>query len=155
MLIADIDFGDERLNPYAGALNVSEVIDAFHNLDSLDKEDCDFDDRFSRQSYRIYETHSGCRVICTNRCFPQPKLEFASRRFMQFLKRDRQYIALCEAQGCFRARLTPKPWRDNGDGPHVCRLVEILRDDVHPALAPQLELHDEMTLGPDRYSSLA
>ena len=158
MLIADIDFGDERLNAYAGARDVEEVIEGLDHLALLDEELLEHDIKlpFAKQSYRIYRTHSGCRVICTSMCFPHPGLfGYAAKRFMQFLKSDPQYIALCDTQDCYRARLTPKPWRDNGNGGHVCYLRHTVGTTVHIELEMQLALHDEMTLSKSEYSSLA
>lgn len=156
MLIADVDFGDERISPYAGAKNVDEVIESLGELDLLDTSEYgDPDFPFTKQSYRVYRTHSGCRVICTSMCFGHDDLGFAAERFMRFIKSDRQYVALCRAQGCYRARLTIKPWRDNGEDTHVCRLVHATGSEIHPDLEYQLALHDEMTLPEHEYSSLA
>jgi len=82
---------------------------------------------------------------------------------------------LCEAQACFRARLTPKPWRCGLGCPPktypwindekrrefeawagaydraiagfaVCRLMDVLGETaVHPDVEPVLRLHDAMT----------
>lgn len=158
MLITDIDFGDERLNPFARAKDVEEVIEGLDDLAILDNEllEHHIKVQFAQQSFRVYRTHSGCRVICTSLCFPHPGLfGYAAKRFMQFLKSDPQYIALCDDQDCYRARLTPKPWRDNGNGGNVCRLEEAIGVAVHPDLEMQLALHDEMTLSTSEYSSLA
>ena len=88
---------------------------------------------------------------------------------------DPLYVRLCQAQDCFRARLTPKPWRCNMDtlssrypwenNDHeiqyrlwerryeeaskkyaVCRLVKQLGPpEVHPDVAPILTFHDQFT----------
>lgn len=147
MLIADIDFGDTRLNKFAGASDVDEVIAALDRLDDLDEDLKVPYARFSKESFRVYRTHSGCRVICTSTPYPRDENGYFADRLMLFLKSDRQYMELCEIQGCYRARLTPKPWRWS-DGPqHVCELVHVDSDEVvHPALAQQLTLHDDMTL---------
>ena len=58
---------------------------------------------------RLYRTFAGLRGIVTHDLF-DPKSDFA----LDVLKRmdsDLLYIRLCKAQECFRARLTPKPWR--------------------------------------------
>jgi hypothetical protein len=82
---------------------------------------------------------------------------------------------LCQAQECFRARLTPKPWRCNMAPPPwrypwanadveiryrsweqryeqasrsytVCRLVKQLGpQEIHPDVEPILALHDRLT----------
>src|ERR1043165_519687 len=123
MLIADIDFGDPRLNRFAGARDCDDVIKNLHDLALLDDHLYCFDDfRFITQVYRVYRTHSGCRVICTSAAMPWQETGWLVERFMRFLRGDPKYIELCQVQKCYRARLTPKPWRDNGEPVHVCRL---------------------------------
>lgn len=149
MLIADIDFGDPRFNRFAGAADEKEVIAALTTLNALD-ETLYFVEphlRFSRQSYRVYQTHSGCRVICTSNPFPQEQCGGLAHSLMLFLKADRKYMELCDQQRCYRARLTPKPWRVSDGSEHVCNLIHATDHEfVHPALAEQLALHDDMTL---------
>lgn len=70
--------------------------------------------------YRVYRTHSGCRVICTRIAVPREDHGWMAERVMQFLRADPDYIKLCRHQKYYRARLTPKPWRDKGDSCRVC-----------------------------------
>lgn len=59
--------------------------------------------------FQVYETRAGLRFIITNR-----EIQPASAEVELLFKRlqvDRLYTRLCLAQRCFRARLTPKPWR--------------------------------------------
>jgi len=58
---------------------------------------------------RLYETHSGVRAIVTGQRF-DPKSE-ATQNLLRRINADRLYSQLCRRQGCFRARLTPKPFR--------------------------------------------
>ncbi len=58
---------------------------------------------------RLYATHSGVRAIVTGRSF-EPGAE-STRRLLRRFNADWLYTALCHRQGCFRARLTPKPHR--------------------------------------------
>jgi hypothetical protein len=90
------------------------------------------------------------------------------------LKSDPLYVRLCQAQECFRARLTPKPWRcDQPEPPYrfpfltsaaedsfrqweqeyasattaytTCRLIKQLGPvAIHPDIEPILSLHDQM-----------
>lgn len=60
-------------------------------------------------SFRVYETHSGIRFILTSKQL-SPDDSFVESMFHE-LNVDPLYIRLCKQQGCFRARLTPKPWR--------------------------------------------
>ena len=150
MLMIDIDFGDERFSRFAGARDEDDVVAAIKSLNTLDawmKVEHFADREFAKHSYRVYRTHSGCRVICTSKCFPQGTHGYLAYHLMMFVKADRQYMKLCDVQKCYRARLTPKPWRCNGLPSHVCDLVHTAGPgEVHPELEEQLALHDEMTL---------
>lgn len=163
MLIADIDFGTPRLNRFAGARNCDDVIDNLSDIAILDENYFGFYDpgedpdefRFAMQTYRVYRTHSGCRVICTSAVMPWQEMGWLAERFMRFLRGDPKYIELCQVQKCYRARLTPKPWRDNGEPVHVCRLERVQHEEVHPDLKEQVRLHDELTLAENDWSNLA
>jgi hypothetical protein len=63
----------------------------------------------SEDSFRIYETAAGLRYLLTSRTVEPESPD--TRHMLNALGSDRRYIKLCEAQKCFRARLTPKPWR--------------------------------------------
>jgi hypothetical protein len=158
MLIADIDFGDDRLSKFAGVENADDVIASVSDLALLDN-DCPatpWEASFAEESYRVYRTHSGCRVVCTSRRFPRTQDNYPADRLMRFLRADRHYMELCQAQKCYRARLTPKPWRCDGEPNHVCELIHEHRPGViHPELAEQLAVHDEMTLANGSDSMLA
>ena len=58
---------------------------------------------------RLYRTAQGYRCVVTNRTF-EPRSD-ETRTLLQQLGSDPLYVALCDRQHCFRARLTPKPWR--------------------------------------------
>ena len=73
---------------------------------------------------RIYRTKAGMRLFFTHRPF-QPTAEEAMR-WMEALGADPLYIRLCKSQQCFRARLSPKPWRC---GMHVFPAVYPWADD--------------------------
>ncbi|SCY53707.1 hypothetical protein [Desulfoluna spongiiphila] len=58
---------------------------------------------------RAYRTRGGLRYLVTHtHAAPTAKL---TCDMMEVLGADPLYIRLCKAQKCFRARLTPKPWR--------------------------------------------
>jgi hypothetical protein len=67
-------------------------------------------------SIRCYRTFAGWRLLMTHETFEPASPE--SRRILQTLGSDPQYIDLTRAQECFRARLTPKPWRCNVERPN-------------------------------------
>ncbi|CAM3043429.1 hypothetical protein [Vibrio neptunius] len=65
--------------------------------------------RYPDLAFRVYETHSGLRFILTNKLYA-PRDKFVDTLFSD-LNVDPLYVHLCKKQECFRARLTPKPWR--------------------------------------------
>jgi len=67
--------------------------------------------KYSALGFRIYETFAGARVIVLGK-------EFSTRdrdtiAMMNEFHCDTLYVAICRKQVCFRARLTPKPYRIN------------------------------------------
>lgn len=65
------------------------------------------------KSFRLYRTHSGFRLLFTDSLYEPRGSE--TKRIFQELESDPLYQKLTERQECFRARLTPKPWRCNLD----------------------------------------
>lgn len=65
----------------------------------------------------VYRTAAGMRCLVTNEIFEPTDAN--AREILQALYSDPLYIRLCQAQGCFRARLTPKPWRCGVKNPPV------------------------------------
>ena len=59
--------------------------------------------------FRVYETAAGLRLLATDRLYDPSSAETA--RTLTELGADPLYQKLCNRQGCFRARLSPKPWR--------------------------------------------
>ena len=58
---------------------------------------------------RIYETAGGLRLVALDKTYDPTGAE--AGKIMEALGADPLYLRLCRAQQCFRARLTPKPWR--------------------------------------------
>jgi hypothetical protein len=58
---------------------------------------------------RLYRTPAGFRVLVMHHLY-QPD-EPVVAEFFQALGTDPVYVQMCLRQKCFRARLTPKPWR--------------------------------------------
>jgi hypothetical protein len=124
---------------------------------------------------RVYRTRAGFRLLVVNWCFDGP--DEAAMRIMDELKCDRLYRRLCLAQQCFRARLSPKPWRVNAGQPpaqfpfaseslerqfrdwldrytrlaaafSVCHYVETLgRESPHDRVIALIEHHDALCRG--------
>ena len=63
----------------------------------------------SEWGWRVYKTRAGLRLLATQGLV-EAKTEIADGVF-EALGADPLYRKLCQAQQCFRARLTPKPWR--------------------------------------------
>jgi hypothetical protein len=59
--------------------------------------------------FRVYETANGFRILITNKAFAPRSQE--SKRIMSDFNSDYLYRWLCVKQNCYRARLTPKPYR--------------------------------------------
>ncbi len=69
--------------------------------------------------FRIYETTLGLRLIATHQLY-DPAAD-ATMELLKALDCDELYMRLCSVQKCFRARLTPKPWRIDLTKPPVHR----------------------------------
>lgn len=121
---------------------------------------------------RVYRTAGGLRGLITNELF-DPTQESALQ-ILRELESDPLYIRLCREQGCFRARLSAKPWRCGMFKPPskypwenvsielryraweekykaaasrytACRLLkQIGNPEVHPDIAPVLAIHDQL-----------
>lgn len=125
-----------------------------------------------RTSVRIYKTFNGYRVMMPSMYVDEIDSQVVD--MMAALGSDPLYIKLCRSQSCFRARLSPKPWRINlatpptrfpfGDGDQqeafekwnqeyiqkakeyaVCQFVSALgEDDPKPEHLALIELHDQL-----------
>ena len=122
--------------------------------------------------WRIYRTFAGVRLIATNDCFVPESTHVQD--IFHGLGADPRYRVLCKVQKCFRARLTPKPWRcdvrrleqrwpwtsekeikdfnswdldyqEEAKNFATCRLVKVMGNTtVHLAVLPIIELHDQL-----------
>ncbi len=131
---------------------------------------------------RVYRTSGGLRGLITNELFDPAKE--STLEILRELNSDTLYTKLCRDQECFRARLSPKPWRCGiGKPPSrypwedtrselkyrsweerykaasskyaVCKLLTQLGSmEVHPDIAPILSVHDQWCLS-DRSLQLA
>lgn len=175
MLIVDIDIEHHVTRPsLLGRLLGKHGVDA----DSIRQHRLELIRSLSRQnpnwSLGVYQTAAGLRVIVTNEFFPAQDAFVAS--IMDMLMADRLYRKLCRTQNCFRARLTPKPWRigltetapkfpfPNSDVESefdrwykkylqraakysVCqKIAHFGPDETIPECRPLVELHDRLTL---------
>jgi len=65
--------------------------------------------RYATFGFRLYETAKGYRLLVTGVDFAPRSLE--SKMLMRAFEADMLYQWLCVEQNCYRARLTPKPYR--------------------------------------------
>ncbi|OYT73163.1 MAG: hypothetical protein CFK52_02535 [Chloracidobacterium sp. CP2_5A] len=123
---------------------------------------------------RVYRTRAGLRLLIAHGLFEPTSKD--AQQVMTRLGADARYRRLCAVQACFRARLTPKPWRigmarppatypwTNADEEArqrawesryeasigrfaVCRLLADLgRQPLHPDAERVMRLHDAHTL---------
>lgn len=66
-------------------------------------------DRNRGLGFRLYRTAAGFRAMATSRTFKVG--DSYTTDLLNQLKSDKLYTVLCQRQKCFRARLTPKPYR--------------------------------------------
>ena len=126
-------------------------------------------------NFRLYRTRMGFRLLVTHELLA-PDSATAGEVF-QAMRADRTYVRMCRRQQCYRARLTPKPWRIGWHRPpnpfpfdtpaqeqeqqtwqqeydarrpgfSVCEwLGEYGSGQVLPELKPLIQLHDTACLG--------
>lgn len=93
---------------------------------------------------RAYRTHSGLRLAVLNEVFRPGEAREAE--LLGALGNDPLYRALCRRQRCYRARLTPKPWRVGMRGaPPATPLAEA--DRRAPELRAWLAAYSDACLG--------
>lgn len=134
---------------------------------------CDWSAANPQVGLRVYRTAAGFRLMVTSHAIEATTPE--ADGLLAALPTDTLYRQLCRSQECYRARLTPKPWRIGARAPtqrypwsdsveeqafhqwltdyenraaafSTCRLVEWLGpQDMLPELAPLIDLHDQIT----------
>lgn len=107
LLILDIDkakssFGD-LFKKKDASQDKRKIFDMVRKLASTPK--------YQAYGFRIYETYQGARVIVLGKDFDPRDRD--TEKMMSEFHSDRLYMTLCQKQACFRARLTPKPYRMN------------------------------------------
>lgn len=126
-------------------------------------------------AFRVYRTYAGLRILFVDKLY-QPNSDETSR-ILRELGSDPLYCTLTSKQECFRARLTPKPWRCRIAKPPnqypwndeaaerlyrtwerryeeaskdytVCELVEVRGNGARDSeVAAVQEMHDRLTCG--------
>jgi hypothetical protein len=64
---------------------------------------------YSSWRVRLYRTPAGFRLLAMHRLFKPDEPEVSE--FFKALEADPVYVQMCKNQHCFRARVSPKPWR--------------------------------------------
>lgn len=92
---------------------------------------------------RVYRTPAGLRVLATHAPL-DPRGDEATALF-EAVRADPVFVAMCRNQNCFRARLTPKPWRIGVDfhGWNGRRLVWPIPEDRLAARREWVERYNE------------
>lgn len=86
-------FGRSAADPFATAMDVIKTWSEHHPNWHL----------------RVYRTPMGYRVVVMHATF-DPRGDEALE-FLQQIRSDPIYVRMCQNQNCFRARVSPKPWR--------------------------------------------
>ncbi|MDU0371659.1 hypothetical protein ACFPAF_14740 [Hymenobacter endophyticus] len=60
-------------------------------------------------NFRVYRTRLGFRILVTHQLLHPTSAE--AREVFAAMRTDSLYVRLCQQQECYRARLSPKPWR--------------------------------------------
>ena len=169
-MFIDIDFPENESNA-PGALQRMLGAKAPNVEERYARPVMEWASRHPEVGLRLYRTAAGLRCLVTNQLFDPTGREAAD--MLRAFNSDPLYIRLCQAQQCFRARLTPKPWRIDMSGPPAqypfedtasesryrqwqqryeqtitkyaaCRLIrQIGPQQVHPEVEPILTLHDQ------------
>jgi len=129
--------------------------------------------RWPNWGWRVYRTAAGVRLMATHEPFASDHA--MCQTSFEVFEADPLYRKLCATQKCFRARLTPKPWRCDMKKPRgrwpwgnektearfrqweaeyakateryaTCKLLgQFGNSEFHPSLRELVELHDRAT----------
>jgi hypothetical protein len=171
-MFIDVDFGEAKGPGFMGRLFGKS---SYSSEEVALGRVLEWSSRHRDLGLRVYRTCAGLRCLVTN-C-PFDPASATALDLLREIGSDPLYVRLCQAQGCFRARLTPKPWRCGGYMPPgrfprtnqqeqarfqewltdyerrsagygVCRFAEHLGPtDIHPELQWILKAHDEVACG--------
>lgn len=116
ILFADIDAENREPTFYERFLQLigkgSQIKDKAYYLQKIElfaKQQTDFE-------LLVYETFAGFRVAVISHEFAA--IDSKAQMILEGLGSDPLYIKLCQQQDCFRARLSPKPWRCGSPKPN-------------------------------------
>jgi hypothetical protein len=171
VMFIDIDFPPPKRGVLGGLFGKRAEKDDGQQS-ALDKLDA-WASQHRELGMRVYRTCAGLRCLVTSRTFDPTDAQ--SITLLESAGSDPLYVRLCRSQACFRARLTPKPWRSGATVPpvhypftsdeqlakhrrwqsdydraisgfSVCRMIrQIGTNAVLPPVAPVVALHDQLT----------
>jgi hypothetical protein len=171
IMFIDIDFPEEKKSipaqwPFISEKPKDVQVEIITRIDAWSAKN-------PQWGWRVYRTFAGFRLLATNGLFVPDSLE--TEAVFEALGSDPLYRVLCKVQKCFRARLTPKPWRCDMQAPNVrwpwasdedsrnfsdwqnvyeqkiknystCQLVKTIGNPlVHHSVQPIIDLHDKLS----------
>lgn len=169
VMFVDIDFPEEKSS---GFLNIFSSKSKDVQTETIAQIEA-WSEENPKWGWRVYRTFAGLRLLATNGLFAPDSPE--TEAVFEALGSDPLYRVLCKVQKCFRARLTPKPWRCDMQAPQVrwpwasdedarnfsdwqklyeleiknyatCQLVKIIGNpNIHPSVQPIIDLHDKLS----------
>ena len=98
--------------------------------------------------FEAYRTFNGLRLIELSREWNPNSAE--STTVLEAVGCDRLFQQLCRTQGCYRARLEPKPWRETRNCHSVCHAFGSYGSGsapINPVAATVKLIHDSWCLG--------
>jgi len=181
LLFVDVDAPEEKASGWLAGLFGFRKADPAHGpeafLTTLQTRVRDWVRERPDWGWRVYRTAGGVRLLATHAPFA-PDHALCQTAF-DALGADPLYRKLCATQKCFRARLTPKPWRCNLEKPRerwpwinaqaeaafrkweakysqaaerhaTCKLMgQFGQPEFHPSLRELVALHDRTTRAGD------
>ncbi len=117
---ADVDFPEVQPNGWFDSLLMKLFSSHYQQrLEEVCEQTVDriqaWADDHPERSFRLYRTRAGLRLLFTDTYY-DPTSE-NTHSLLEELGCDELYRTLTEKQECFRARLTPKPWRVDAERP--------------------------------------
>jgi hypothetical protein len=110
LMIVDVDFPEQKRGPgFIARLFGAKAPATFLGEDRALASAKSWIEGNAGWGWRVYRTRAGLRLLATHAPI-DPESETTNRVF-EALGADPLYHRLCRIQKCFRARLTPKPWR--------------------------------------------
>lgn len=104
-----------------------------------------FSDKNPDWHLRLYRTPMGFRVLVMHKTF-DPNGEEALQ-FMRALNSDPIYVRMCQNQSCFRARVSPKPWRVGMDHIRPRPGIWPVKEEWMQQRARWVETYDNASIG--------